>query len=125
MPLKDPKKRKEYDRLRYMKNKEKINENKKEYNRLYYKTENGRKRKTINQWKSSGVICQDFDKMYEIWFNTNNCDWCHKDVSKKRNLEHNHNSGEIRGIVCNSCNMKMMYKDKNYQKVMKELTQNL
>jgi len=147
MPLKDPEKKKEYDRLRYIKNKERITEKKKEYMRLYnlknkekykeyflknkekYKerckkysqTENGKKSMRIGHWKNKGIICEDFDKLYDTYINTNNCNWCNKDITKRRYIEHNHNSGEVRGIVCNSCNQKIRYKDNNYKKCMLDI----
>ena len=117
MPLKDPEKRKEYERLRYQKNKEKAKEN----NRLYRETKKGQKVRRVSDWKRIGVICEDFDILHNTYINTNNCDWCSKDLSKKRNLEHNHYSGEVRGIVCRSCNGKIRYKDKKFQKVMSQL----
>ena len=115
--IKNKEQRKEKDRLHYIKNKEKRNE----YNKEYCQTEKGKKSMTISQWKRNGVICEDFDKMYEIYINTNNCNWCNKNISKRRYIEHNHNSGEVRGIVCQSCNMKMRYKDNNYQKCMSDI----
>ena len=147
MPLKDPEKKKEYmrlynlkhkedkketDRLRYINNKEKMKERmrsydlenkekKNEYYREYSKTENGKKTIRINSWKYNGIICEDFNKLYDTYNNTNNCDFCNKDITKKRYIEHNHSSGEIRGIVCNGCNQQIRYKDNNYQKCMLDI----
>ena len=158
MPLKDPEKRKEYDRLRYIKNKEqkkeymrlqyiKNKEKRKENKRLHYiknkekidikskewaqnnkekmkeyrQTEKVKTLNRINRWIRIGVICEDFDKLHNKYVNTNNCEWCNKDISKKRYLEHNHSSREVRGIVCNGCNTKIRYKDERYQKCMLDL----
>ena len=126
-----PEERKEYDRLYYIKNKEKKNEqnrnnhhknkeNRNEHSRLYSKTDKGQKSSRIRRWKYKGVICEDFDKMYDIYNDTKNCSWCNKEFGKK-NIEHNHSSGQIRGIVCHTCNQKIACKDKNYQKVMSNL----
>ena len=117
MPLKDPEKRKEYMRSFYLKNKEKA----KEQSRLYRQTEKGKKSMTISDWKRIGVIYEDYDEMYDTYINTYNCEWCCKDITKRRELEHNHYSGEVRGIVCPSCNSKISYKDKKFQKVMSQL----
>ena len=65
MPFKDPEKRKEY-------------------NRDYSKTDKGRKSYRINNWKNKGIICKDFDKLYDTYINTNNCNWCNKDITKRR-----------------------------------------
>ena len=124
-----PEERKEYYRVYRIKNKEKMIEyerlyriknkgNNKEYHKEYRQTEKCKKSMRIGQWKNKGIICEDFDKLYDTYINTNNCEWCHKDVSKKRDLEHNHYSGEVRGIVCRKCNQKMRYKDKRYKEVM-------
>jgi len=128
----DKEKIKEQQRVFRLKNKEKLNEKRrlysiknnekcKEYHKEYRQTDKDKKRQIITRWKVRGVICEDFNKMYEIYINTNNCNWCNKDVAKRRYIEHNHNSGEIRGIVCQSCNMKISRKDKKFQKVMSDL----
>ena len=109
--------RRESQRVYRLKNIEKI----KEKHSVYSQTDKEKKRKIITKWKLRGVICEDFDKMYEIYINTNKCNWCNKDVSKRRYIEHNHYSCEIRGIVCQSCNMKISLKDKKFQKVMSDL----
>ena len=130
--LKNKERKKETDRLRYINNKEKIKENMRLYNlknkennkersKKYSQTENGKKSRKISNWIYKGIICKDFDKMYDRYINTNNCNWCNKDISKKRYLEHNHSSREVRGIVCQSCNMKIRYKDNNYQKCMLDI----
>ena len=117
MPNKNPEKRKEYNRLQYQKNKEKA----KEQSRLYRETEKSKKTCRISDWKRIGVIYEDFDILHNTYINTNNCEWCNKDITKRREVEHNHYSREVRGIVCRSCNMKIMYKDKKFQKVMSQL----
>ena len=132
MPTKD---RNEYMREYYLKNKERDKEKLKERRRLYsiknrehfnqqrrdhYKTEKGKKSNRINGWKQVGVICEDFDKMYDTYNDTKNCSWCNKEFGKK-NIEHNHSSGEIRGVVCHTCNQKIACKDRNYQKCMLDL----
>ena len=83
MPITDPVKRKEYSRLHYLKNKEKIKKESKESSRLYYlknkekvnkrqrlyRLNNKEKRKEyeqtdtrkngnrISQWKKQGILC--------------------------------------------------------------------
>ena len=102
--LKNKEQKKEKDRLRYIKNQEKC-----------------KKSSILKNWKVRNVICEDFDKLHDTYINTNNCEWCNNDLGKKKCLDHNHYSGEIRGIVCNSCNMKIRYKDTRYQKCMLDL----
>ena len=61
-----------------------------------------------------GVIHDDFDALYEHYINTNECDVCHKvfKSTKDRCLDHDHNNGQFRQILCNSCNTYDNWKNK-------------
>ena len=118
MPIKDPVKRKEYDRLYYIKNKERIKEEKKEYDKEYKQTENGKKVNRISRWISRGILCFDFDLLYDIFVKTTNCEFCNcelnTDSRNRKCLDHNHNITDrfnVRGVLCNSCNIKDVLKD--------------
>ena len=127
MPYKDPEKRKECDRKKSKKyrenNKEKIAEYRKEYyennkekiaekDRKYNQTEKGKKTQRISNWKKTGVVCDDWDTLYNKYITTLNCEDCNCELIKgrcganKRCLDHDHETGEVRGIVCNTCNVK-------------------
>jgi hypothetical protein len=99
--------------IEYMKeyrenNKEKI----KEQNKEYHKTEVGIKISRIANWKKYGVISDDWDTLYNKYLTTLNCEDCNIELiegnygSNKRCLDHNHETGEVRGIVCNTCNVR-------------------
>jgi len=78
-------------------------------------SEKGYKSHRIDQWKNKyGIIC-DHEKLYEIFINTSNCDYCKcelQSISKKtvsgtsRCLDHCHCCGGVRAILCNRCNLK-------------------
>ena len=110
MPYKDPEKRKQYQKQYREKNKEK----RKEYLKEYRQTPQGRKTKRISNWKQYGVIHQNFDELYEKFINTEFCELCNIKLTEDKRttpttrcLDHDHNTGEVRNILCNSCNVKL------------------
>ena len=66
------------------------------------------KTQVISGWKSRGLK-GDYNKIYTDWINATNCMDCNKKLIKK-NMEHCHETGEYRGIVCSSCNNSMFDK---------------
>lgn len=96
----------------YVKEYEKINPARKEYIKEYKKTEAGKKSQRISNWKNKGVINDDYDKLYEIYINTKNCEECNVELvegwkgNNKRCLDHDHKTGEFRNVLCNTCNVK-------------------
>ena len=120
-----PEERREYQRINYQKNKEKIKERKrlwkkqnqekvKEMNTAYYQTPAGKKAQRIANWRKNGVICDDWDALYEKYINTEFCELCNckltvdkKNTKTTRCLDHNHETGEFRNILCFVCNIKI------------------
>ena len=128
MPYKDKERLKEYQK-EYMKeyrekNKTKIKEyskeyrkkNKdtaKEYSKQYRETPARKKSNRIGNWKQKGVVSDNFDALYERYLGTTNCDLCNRELtvdryntSTTRCLDHDHTTGEVRNVLCNSCNIK-------------------
>ena len=130
MPYKDKEKEKEY-RLRnkekiserkkkyYEKNKEKVKEKMKEYReknkekiKEYQQSEKGVKSTRIRNWKSIGVVSDDFDILYDKYINTTNCEECNIELTVDRYttlttrcLDHDHTTGLFRNVLCNRCNL--------------------
>ncbi len=98
----------------------------KEYNKAYkerikedvkkYRKEN-RKYYNIYNWKNKGLIDShndNYEKIYQRYIDTTNCDLCNivlttdiQNTSTTKSMEHNHQTGLFRNIVCHKCNMKL------------------
>jgi hypothetical protein len=61
---------------------------------------------TIWHWKKSGLIYDNYDELYEVYINTMECQHCESEFTKnnKRCLDHDHETGLFRKIICNRCN---------------------
>ena len=116
--------RKEYMKEYRLKNKEKLTLQNKEYKKEYrknnkekltlkmreYRKDNPecKKRETIYDWKRRGLICEDYDKLYEYYLSIYECQNCgfqlNQDLSTRKCMDHCHNTGQFRQILCNYCN---------------------
>tara|TARA_R110000824_G_scaffold227157_2_gene414984 strand:+ start:9075 stop:9422 length:348 start_codon:yes stop_codon:yes gene_type:complete len=79
----------------------------------YRQSEKGKKFYRIRNWKRRGIISDDYDKLYEKYVNTSECENCgvaliegKYSTPDRRCLDHDHETGEVRNILCHSCNIK-------------------
>ena len=110
----------------YHKNPEYYKKLKKEWNRnnrvyissynAYYRTgkytpeeykQKFQKNISLNSWMSRGMTTCGYtwDEIYDIYINTKECFYCGVDfTNRKKNLDHDHKTNKIRGVLCSSCN---------------------
>jgi len=107
----------------YEENKEKISKRQKEYyeenkesiltqQKEYQKKPERVKVRRIKDWKKLGVICDDFDALYDKYMNTTHCEECNvlltydtTSTATTKCLDHCHETGMFRNILCNVCNL--------------------
>jgi hypothetical protein len=84
----------------------------------YRQSESGKKSARITGWKQWGVISDDYDALYTRWKTTSHCEECNVEMVEgnkgkhKKVIDHDHKTGLVRNIVCNSCNVKRGNKDR-------------
>ena len=68
------------------------------------------KQRNIRNWKKWGVINDDFDVLYDLYLSKTHCDNCNHllikgDGKYKKTLDHDHETGLFRNVLCNNCNL--------------------
>lgn len=68
------------------------------------------KRKTKESWNSYGLKCDllEFEIIYYRYINAEFCELCNKEFKTRRDrcMDHSHETGYFRNIVCISCNQR-------------------
>mgnify|MGYP003679000475 CR=1 FL=1 len=107
MPTKEQyQKNKEYYTEYNEKNKEHIKEQRKKR----YKTDTFKKSCAISNWKKRGLICDNYEELYDKYINTLECDNCAIELvtghygANRRCMDHDHITGKFRNILCHYCN---------------------
>tara|TARA_R100000951_G_C2513926_1_gene141293 strand:+ start:96 stop:464 length:369 start_codon:yes stop_codon:yes gene_type:complete len=116
----DKEKQKEYNRLYRLANKDKLKTNRyaqkdklNSQKRDIRQTPQGKKTEKMAGWRYSGVNNVN-DEMYDRYINTHCCDVCKNEFkgSYDRCLDHDHETGDFRQVLCRSCNNSDSWKDK-------------
>ena len=110
MPHKNPEKKKEYSKEWYQRNKEKHSETCRKWREK--NPEKRSKYNIISAWKYRGLICDDYNELYENYLKSTHCEECGCEYGKigdKSNrfkcMDHNHVTGLFRNFLCNRCNL--------------------
>ncbi len=91
---------------------EKGKANQKKCNKKYRQSEKGHKNNMTYNWKNNQkMIADDWNDVYNIYQNTECCNYCCKIFkdSLDKHLDHDHQTGEIRAVLCRSCNTRDVY----------------
>ncbi len=92
-------------KARDLENKVKIDLYNKEYNLKNHK------KLTITKWKILGLICDNYESLYDHYISVKKCEICcveltiGKQCKTRRAMDHSHSTGEFRNVLCNNCNL--------------------
>ena len=92
---------------------EKGKEKNNERNRNWSKTPKGIKGYTKKNWKKRGLNMDTFEEVYEKYLQATKCELCSvefekENCGKQKCMDHCHETGEFRNIVCRNCNMNVI-----------------
>ena len=78
---------------------------------------------TIRNWKKRGLICREgesYQDIYSFVMNIENCNLCNVKFNDESNnlrcMDHDHNTGYFRKVLCKSCNTKYLVEPQKLRK---------
>ena len=76
---------------------------------LPFELSNNHKATTLFNWRKNHIDHPNLDALYNMYIRTANCNVCNNVFknSRERALDHDHETGKFRYILCRSCNLKM------------------
>ena len=98
-------------------------EDHKAHQKRYHKTQKYK----IYDWKRKGMKIYDENIIYQRYINTQNCELCNKIMTTgnkakdRKCLDHDHISGYVRFVCCNTCNNYLEKVDNRRMKLHLEL----
>ena len=73
--------------------------------------DNRHQQNTIYNWKLKGLLCREGETYKDIYYHVmsvNNCELCNveftEEIKNQRCMDHDHNTGYFRKVLCRSCN---------------------
>ena len=103
--IENKEKMKAYSKQYRIENKEKLDEQKKQY----LKTPQAKKMQLISSWKYKGLILPLpwYSILYDYYIKTDRCEVCNNEFksNRDRQMDHSHETGEFRWILCCRCNV--------------------
>lgn len=110
---KNKEERNEYNKEYREANKDKIAKRMKEYFKEHSKTPQWIKSNLISTWKFRGLVCDDYDDLYDKYLASTNCEECAVEYGEFgcgegtwKCMDHDHVTGEFRNFICCKCNLK-------------------
>jgi 5-methylcytosine-specific restriction endonuclease McrA len=114
MPYKDPVKKAQYQKDYWKTNSVRQNTNKRKRYSVIKDTDRFKARRRINQLKTKyGITFEELRTKYMA--QGGSCDVCHHKFISYTDMyiDHNHSTGQVRGILCQSCNSMLGFSKDN------------
>jgi hypothetical protein len=70
-----------------------------------------------NTWKARGININYERYQQKVILQMNKCAICHKETKRSLDVDHDHITGKIRGLLCRNCNGHLGW----YEKLMKRI----